>query len=67
MVVAFLCMSGKRFNEKCIKPFLHCTEAINWSARIPKRGCHDNSGKFCEEMGLQRDWQFHELLQSMWW
>ena len=27
MVVAFLCMGGKRFNGKCMKPFLHCTEA----------------------------------------
>ena len=26
MVVAFLCMGGKRFNGKCMKPFSHCTE-----------------------------------------
>ena len=27
MVVAFFCMGGKRFNGKCMQPFLHCTEA----------------------------------------
>ena len=27
MVVAFLCMGGKRFNDKCMEPFSHCTEA----------------------------------------
>ena len=27
MVVALVCMGGKRFNGKCMEPFSHCTEA----------------------------------------
>ena len=45
MVMAFLCMGGKRFNGECIEPFLDCTEAKNWYARVPKRGCLASFGR----------------------
>ena len=36
----------KRFKDKCMEPFSHCTEAKNWYVRVPDRGCHESSGIF---------------------
>ena len=49
MVVAFPCMDSKRFNGKCMEPFSNCTESKNWYVRVPKGGCHDNSGIFSKK------------------
>ena len=65
MVVAFLCMGGKRFNVKCIEPFLHCIEEKNWYVRVPKRVCLDNSGIFLKQLSLQSHWRFQAMLQTM--
>ena len=59
MVVIFFCLGDKRFNSKCMEPFLQSTEAkygmmLLWQLWHLK-----------DEISLQSYWSFHEMFQTI--